>query len=190
MSRLIDRTLWVCTAPGKLVGWLVLPLILFVCMTVFAAKYGMNAFAQWNAYLPVLGRGITVNTLADAQWYIFALMTVFGGVYAYRDNRHVSVDFFTAGLSDRARLTLDLLGDLFLLLPFCAVIAWYGYFFALTAYNSGEGSTYGGLQNRWLIKACIPLGFGLLGIAAIARIVDSALKLTGRSPLNQDPDPS
>lgn len=190
MSRLIDRTLSLCTLPGRLVGWLVLPLVLFVCLTVFAAKYGINAFAQWNTYLPVLGRGITVNTLADAQWYIFALLTVFGGVYAYRDNRHVSVDFFTAGLSDRTRLILSLLGDVFLLLPFCAIIVWYGYFFALTAYTSGEGSTYGGLQNRWLIKACLPLGFGLLGIAAVARIVDSLLKLAGPAPANQDHDPS
>lgn len=157
--------------PGKWVGWLVLPLILFVCLTVLAAKIGWNAFWQWGFPVPILGRGISVNTLTDLQWYIFAIVSIFGGVYAFRDNQHVSVDVFSAGLPRKIQLGLLVFGDLIFLLPFCAIIFWYGWSFTLTSFNSGEGSTYGGLMSRWLIKSIIPIGFAMLGIAALMRAI-------------------
>ena len=171
MTAFVDRITNLLVLPGKWVGWLILPLILFVCLTVFAAKAGWNAFWQWGYAVPVLGRGITVNTLTDLQWYIFALIAVFGGVYAFRDNQHVSVDLFSDTLSRRGQLVVQVVGDLLLLLPFCAIIFWYGWSFTLTSFNSGEGSTYGGLADRWLIKAIIPIGFALLGIAAFLRAI-------------------
>lgn len=167
MKRILDLVI----LPGKWVGWLVLPLILSVLLTVLAAKMGWNAFVSWDATVPVFGRGITVNTLADIQWYIFAIVAIFGGVYAFHDEQHVCVDVFSARLSRRKQLMLRVFGDLVLLLPFCAIIVWYGWTFALTSFNSGEGSTYGGLMDRWLIKSIIPVGFALLGIAAIARAI-------------------
>lgn len=173
MTRLINALFDALVLPGKLVGWLVLPLIVSVCLTVLAAKIGWNAFWQWGEAIPVLGRGITVNTLTDLQWYIFAILSVFGGVYAFRDNQHVCVDVFSAGLPKKVQLGLRLFGDLVFLLPFCAIIFWYGWSFALTSFNSGEGSTYGGLMDRWLIKSIIPVGFALLGIAALARAVQT-----------------
>lgn len=167
----MNRVLDLVVLPGKWVGWLVLPLILSVCLTVLAAKMDWNSFIAWDKSLPVLGRGITVNTLADLQWYIFAIVSIFGGVYAFRDEQHVCVDVFSARLSRRKQLILRVIGDLILLLPFCVIIVWYGWSFTLTSFNSGEGSTYGGLMDRWLIKSIIPIGFALLGIAAIARAI-------------------
>lgn len=175
MTGIADRILSLLVLPGKWVGWLILPLILSVCLTVLAAKVGWNAFWQWDQPVPLFGRGITVNTLTDLQWSIFAIISVFGGVYAFRDGQHVSVDVFSAALPQRVQLGLRLFGDLVFLLPFCAIIFWYGWTFALTSFNSGEGSTYGGLMDRWLIKSIIPIGFALLGIAAVVR----ALKTVG-----------
>ena len=181
LKRLADIILDTVVLPGKIVGWLVLPLILSVLLTVFAAKMGWNAFWRWEEAIPVLGTGITVNTLADLQWYIFAILAVLGGVYALRDDQHVSVDVFVAGLPRRARLALTLFGDLVFLLPFCIIIVWYGWKFALTSFASGEGSTYGGLMDRWLIKAVVPAGFALLGLAAIARVLRTLALLTGQA---------
>lgn len=180
MLRLLERVQEGCSLPGKIVGWLVLPLIAFVCLTVLAAQFGMSVYASWEASIPVLGRGITVNTLLDLQWYLFAIMVLFGGVYAFRDDQHVSVDFMSARFTPKTRLVIRLLGDLVLLLPFCVIITWYGLQFAATSYASGEGSTYGGLLDRWLIKACVPIGFGLLGIAALARGAGTVATLSGR----------
>lgn len=171
MKRVTDAVFRLLVKPGELVGWLILPLIASVLLTVLAAQTGWNAFLRWESPVPVLGNAITVNSLADLQWYIFAIVAIFGGVYAFRDDQHVSVDVFSAGLPRRVRLGLSLLGDLVLLLPFCAIIVWYGWSFTLSAFNSGEGSSYGGLMDRWLIKAIIPAGFALLGIGALVRAV-------------------
>lgn len=173
-----------CALPGRIVGWLILPLIAFVCLGVAAARIGINHIVDWGTELPVLGPALTVNSLLDLQWYIFALLVLFGGVYAFRDRQHVSVDFVSGSFPPRLRLVIEILGDLFLLLPFAAIVTWYGTKFALSAYTSGEGSTYGGLLDRWVIKACIPLAFGLLGLAALARAIGSLRALWHGSALD------
>ncbi|MCB1426711.1 MAG: TRAP transporter small permease subunit [Zhengella sp.] len=171
MTIVLDRIFAACSWPGRIVGWLILPLIASVCLTVLAAQLGLNVLAEWGVAVPVFGKALTVNSLLDLQWHIFALIVLFGGVYAYRDNTHVSVDVFSSALPERSRLIVRTIGDLIFLLPFCLVIAWYGASFAEKAFMTGEGSTYGGLMDRWLIKAAIPVSFTLLGISAVIRAV-------------------
>lgn len=171
MSRLLQAMTAVAVWPGRVIGWLLLPLILFVCLGVIAAQFGLNRLAEWQMTLPLLGTGITSNTLLDLQWSAFALIVLFGGVLAYKDRVHVNVDFLSARFSSRTRAWVDLVGDILFLLPFCAVVVWFGAKFAMTSFNAGEASTYGGLRDYWIVKACIPLAFLLLGLAALARIV-------------------
>lgn len=177
MSELSRKAGEVLAFPGKIVGWLVLPLILSVCAGVLAAKLGINRLADWGASIALFDTGITVNTLLDLQWHVFALVVLFGGVYAYRDRSHVSVDFLAANFSPRTRAIVDIVCDLIFLLPFCAIVVWFGTRFAHRAYVTGEGSTYGGMIDRWMIKACIPIAFSLLGLAAVNRIVGTAIGL-------------
>ncbi|MEM5493410.1 TRAP transporter small permease subunit [Hoeflea sp. AS16] len=186
MSNILERLQDVCTLPGRLVGWLVVPLIVSVCLTVIAAQYGINVLAEWSEPLPLVGKAITVNTLLDLQWHIFSLMVLFGGVLAFRDNSHVAVDVFSSSLSPRVQLAVRMFGDLVFLLPFCIVIAWYGYGFAVKAFATGEGSTYGGMLDRWVIKAMIPVSFSLLGLCAIFRAIDTARQLMRPSLMNSE----
>lgn len=181
MTRILHRLQALCTLPGQVVGWLILPLILSVCLTVLAAQLGINVLADWGDAIPLFGTALTVNSLLDMQWHIFALIVLFGGVYAFRDNSHVSVDVFSSALSERARLAIRLFGDLFFLLPFCAIIAWYGYGFAEKAFISGEASTYNGMIDRWAIKAAIPVAFALLGLHAFLRAIATVFELAGSS---------
>mgnify|MGYP000088105498 CR=1 FL=1 len=185
MDQFLKRMIDLCVLPGRLVGWLLLPLILFVCLAVFAGQAGWNNFVTWEGDRFLLGSGLTVNTMIDLQWHIFALLVLFGGAYAFRDNAHVSVDFLSASFSPRTRAVIRVLGDLIFVLPFCVIIVWFGTKFAMTAFTSGEGSNYGGLQDRWLIKACVPFGFGLLGVAACARALRTVLGLV-RGELSKD----
>ena len=161
-------------------------LIVFVCGAVVAGQLGVNAVATWGTQLPVIGSALTVNSLLDLQWYIFALIVLFGGVYALRDDQHVNVDFISGAFPPRLRKVVLVLGDLFLLLPFTVIVTWYGTKFAMAAYASGEASTYGGLIDRWTLKACVPVAFALLGIAALARAVRTVAELT--SPDLDEPD--
>jgi TRAP-type mannitol/chloroaromatic compound transport system permease small subunit len=107
------------------------------------------------------------------QWYFFALIVLFGGVWAFFEDRHVTVDFISVNLSPRTRARINIFGDLFLLLPVCALCVWYGSRFTAIAFRTGEGSIQGGLTAHWLIKAALPTSFALLGIAALVRVAEN-----------------
>lgn len=177
MPVIITKILDLLCLPGRWVGWLILPLIASILAAVLLAKLGQNTLIRWDGSIPVLGRALTVNSLFDLQWYIFALMVLFGGIYALRDDRHVSVDFLSLMMTHRQRLLVRMIGDLAFLLPFCLIIAWYGWSFALTAWNTGEGSTQGGLNSRWIIKSMLPLSFAMLGLMAFLRGLGTGIEL-------------
>lgn len=177
MPRIANVILDLLCLPAKWASWLTLPLIVSILTGVICAKLGLNVLLAWQTPVPVLGRAVTVNSLLDLQWYIFALLVLFGGVMALRDDRHVSVDTVALALSPRARLILRMLGDLLFLVPFCAIMTWYGAKFAMVAFTTGEGSTQGGLMTRWLIKAMFPLAFGFLTLAGLTRGAATAVTL-------------
>lgn len=183
MQRICRWCIQICAWPGEILALLVIPLTLMVLATVAAASLGWNVFASWDRPLPLVGRAATVNLLFDLQWAILALIGLFGGALAFRDDRHVAVDFLSAGFSDRTRAVIQLLGDVFFLLPFCAVMIWFGAKFAAVSFASGERSVSNGLGDIWIIKACIPLGFGLLALAGLARILATASRLLARDGL-------
>lgn len=167
--RLADRILDLLCLPAKWASWLTLPLIASILLAVVLAKMGQNTLLSWSDPVPVLGRAITVNSLLDFQWYVFALLVLFGGILAFRNDRHVAVETVALNLPPRGRLLIRVLGDLLLLAPFCAIIAWYGYAYAATSFRTGEGSTQGGLMNTWMIKSMLPLAFALLTTAGVVR---------------------
>ena len=177
MSAILSKLLDLLCLPGKWVSWLILPLIASILIAVVYAKLGMNTLLAWDDPIPVLGRALTVNGLFDLQWYIFALLVLFGGAWALREDKHVAMDFLSLMMSDRQRLWIRMLGDLLFLLPFCLIIAWYGWSFALTAWTTGEGSTQGGLNSRWIIKAMVPLSFAILGLMGLLRGLGTAADL-------------
>ncbi|MDO5606233.1 MAG: TRAP transporter small permease subunit [Paracoccus sp. (in: a-proteobacteria)] len=180
MPRLLRRMMDMLCLPGRWLSWLVLPLIASILLAVLAAKLGFNTLLTFERPLPVLGRALNVNGLYDLQWYIFALLVLFGGIWALRDHKHVSVDFLSLMMSPQQRLWVRLAGDLFFLLPFCLIIAWYGWSFALVAWNTGEGSTQGGLNSRWIIKAMLPLSFAMLALFGVIRALGTAIQLVRR----------
>ncbi len=187
MRKQLTGLVNLCSLPGLVIGWLVLVIIVLVCLAVIAAQLGINNYGDWDGSLFILGGGITVNTLLDLQWWCFALIVLFGGVLAFRDKSHVSVDFLSVGFSPQTRLWIQMVGDLILLVPFCAIIVWYGSKFAVTSWNSGEASSYGGLRDVWVIKSFVPIGFGLLGIAGLARAALAALTLWAGDAAQEEP---
>jgi len=183
MHAVLNKIMDLLCLPARWVSWLTLPLIGSIILVVIYAQMGRNTFISFDAPVWLFGRSIGVNTLYDVQWYIFALLVLFGGIWALRDNKHVSVDFLWLLMSPRQQLWLRLCGDLLFLVPFCAIIAWYGYSFTETAWRTAEASTHGGLNSRWLIKATIPISFAMLTLFGICRIILTALQLAGRAPL-------
>jgi len=97
---------------------------------------------------------------------------------AYLDDKHVRSDLIYADLSPKVKAWIDTIGDIVLLLPFAAVMVWLSSSFVMRAFNSGEASDYGGLVDRFLIKSTIPIGFSILFIVVVARIIKRFIDLS------------
>lgn len=177
MLNVLDRMMRILCLPGKWSGWLVLPLAAFIALAILAGKMGRPVLIDFGREVPFLGKALTVNSLVDFQWHFFAVMVLLSGAYALYENRHVSVDTFSRLLSPRHQMMLRLVLDVLFLMPFCAIMVFYGTKFAMVAYTTGEASTQGGLNMRWMIKALIPISFMLLGMMGVLRIVDAVVRL-------------
>lgn len=158
------------SSPGRAASWLLFPTIVVVLVAVVASVLRFGILLEWDWHVPILGDQLTVTGLAEMQWHFFALMVMLGGAYALSENAHVRVDFIYGRLSARAKRLVDLIGHLIFLLPFCGLMIWLSIGFIQFSYVSGEGSDYGGLTDRWIIKSVLPVGFGLLAIVGMAEI--------------------
>ena len=146
-----------CARIGRIAAWTVPLLVVGVCISVAMAQLRVNELAHWGMRLPLFGERLSLNGLTDLQWHLFAVMVMLGGVYTLHEDRHVSVDFIASRLSARTRGWITVVCDLVFLVPFCAVMSWFSWRYAASAFGSGEGSSYGGLQDLWIIKAVMPL---------------------------------
>lgn len=165
LRRLEQALSWL----GKQTAWTIPLLVLSVCATVAMVQLRWNVLWQWQTDWPVFGRDFSLAGLTEFQWHLFALFTMLGGVYALHDDQHVSVDFLSSRFSTRTRAIITVIGDWFFLLPFACIMTYFAWKYMLTAYASGEASSYGGLSDRWVIKAVMPLGFGALALYALFR---------------------
>lgn len=163
--------------PGKFAGWLVPILVVVVCASVLAAHLRVSTFFTLDAPAPLIGGAFSASTLTDLQWHLFAILIMLGGAFALHGNRHVQVDFLSARFSARIARVIILLGDLLIMLPFCGFMIWFGGKFAVTAYHLGEGSVYGGMTDRWMIKMFLPLGFALIAVNGVARSLRLIIEL-------------
>ena len=183
VARLIERIArWL----GEITSWLALGTLISVLVAVIASALRANEMLNWGIDIPLFGDNLTVNDVIDLEWHFFAVMVMIGGTYAYLDDRHVRSDLIYSGLSRRKKKWVDTIGDLFLMLPFTAVMCWLSIGFVMRSYNSGEGSDYGGMLDRFLIKSTIPIGFAILFLVILARVIrrfldDKALRNASES---------
>ncbi|MEM6656612.1 MAG: TRAP transporter small permease subunit [Pseudomonadota bacterium] len=167
-ARLIERIgRWL----GEVTSWFALGTLISVLVAVVASAMRANVMLTWGIDIPLFGEDLTVNDVIDLEWHFFAVMVMIGGTYAYLDDRHVRSDLIYSGLSRRGKRWIDSLGDVFLMLPFSAVMCWLSVGFVMRSYNTGEGSDYGGMLDRFLIKSTIPIGFALFFLVILARVI-------------------
>ena len=155
---------------GEVTSWFALGVLISVLVAVIASALRANEILGWGVDIPLFGDNLTVNDVIDLEWHFFAVMVMVGGTYAYLDDRHVRSDLIYASLSPSTRKWIDSLGDIFLMLPFTAVMCWLSIGFVMRSYNSGEGLDYGGMLDRFLIKSTIPIGFAILFLVILARV--------------------
>ncbi|MFO7739907.1 MAG: TRAP transporter small permease subunit [Desulfatiglandaceae bacterium] len=151
---------------GRFLSWANGLLIFVIVLQVFL-RYG-------------LGRGLVA--LEELEWHLYSLAFMFGISYALVTNAHVRVDLISSFLSESTREWIEILGIVFLLMPFIAVVILYGLEFWQASWIHSERSLAPmGLPYRWIIKAVIPLSFALFGLAALARLIKAIQFLRGRN---------
>src|SRR5229473_653096 len=96
--------------------------------------------------------GYSSNGWLELQWYMFAILVMFGASYTFKRNEHVRVEIFYLFLTERGQLWLDMIGTLFFLIPACLLLSYLSWPFFYQAYAVSEISSNAGGLVRWPIK--------------------------------------
>jgi len=169
-SLAIDRLVrWI----GEAASWLWLVLVLVIVFQV-AQRY-------------LFGQGSIA--LEELQWHIYGVAFLLGLGFCLQVDRHVRIDVLAEQWSLRTKARVELIGLVVFLLPFVIAVTYESTKLAYTAWQFSEVSQApGGLPYRWLIKASIPAGFLLLGVAALSRLSRCTAYLFGiPRPIPRDP---
>lgn len=169
MKALLALARWI-DALNELVGRVLLWLIL-VCVLISAG----NAVSRY-------GFNISSNAMLDIQWYLFSAVFLGAAGYTLKHNQHVRIDLIFGRLSRRTQAWIDVFGTLFMMLPPCAIIFWFGWQAFVESYRVQEASLDAGGLPRWIVKALVPAGFGLLLAQGLSELIKRAAFLRGLLP--------
>ncbi|NET32049.1 MAG: TRAP transporter small permease subunit [Cyanothece sp. SIO1E1] len=128
-----------------------------------------NVIGRYFGHL--IGRNLTSNALIEIQWYLFSLVFLFGAAYALKHDQHVRVDVFYKDWNRQQRALANLVGTLFLLLPFSFMVIYFSWQTVGSACAIWELSPDPGGLPRCPIKAAIPIGFVLLILQGISEAI-------------------
>lgn len=110
--------------------------------------------------------------LEELMWHLYAIAFMFGMAYAISNDSHIRVDLVHMNLPRRAQHVIEILGISLLLMPFLWILFDHSVGWAYEAWRIGESSANPtGLPHRWIIKSIVPLTALLMGIAALARLI-------------------
>lgn len=125
--------------------------------------------------------------LQELEWHLHGAIAVLGFGYAYLKDAHVRIDIFAGRIGARRRLWLEFFGICLFLLPFMALLLWFGYDFAERSFIRNETSSGGvGLSHRWIIKSTVPLS-ALLAILGGLSVALRCIVVLFRPDLRSDP---
>lgn len=148
---------------GSWISWMNVILVVLICGDVIL-RYFFNTTEKW---------------VIEMEWHLFATIFLIGASYTMKHDKHVRVDLFYQNFSAKKKAWIDLLGNLFFLIPWCLVVIYASLKYANVSFSYLEGSPDpNGLPARYLIKYMISVGFLLLLIQAILGSIDK-VKLLG-----------
>lgn len=108
--------------------------------------------------------GVSSNAWLELQWYLFGAVFMLCSPWTLKANEHIRIDIVSNMLTKRKRDWIDLLGHLFFLFPFVALMIYLSVPYFWRSYLSGEVSSNAGGLLIWPAKGLILLGFCLLGL--------------------------
>ena len=160
LSRLIDGF---NARVGKVAAWAIVVAVLVSAINAIVRKlFGQSS----NAWL-------------ELQWYLFGAVFMLCASWTLQVNEHIRIDIVSSRLSKRRRDWIDILGHLFFLFPFVALMVWLSGPFFWRSYASHEVSTNAGGLLIWPAKGLILLGFILLALQWASELIKRVAILRG-----------
>ena len=150
LSRALDRGL---TLAGMVGAWLAIPLIFIIIFDIVTRRF------------LVLGS----TKLQEMEWHLHAALFLLALGFGYLRNSHVRIEVVRERFSQLWKARLEVTGITLFLVPYAALVIWFGLDFAERSFSINEvSSALTGLSHRWIIKSFVPLGMLLLLLAGIA----------------------
>jgi TRAP-type mannitol/chloroaromatic compound transport system permease small subunit len=163
--------------------------LLAACRAVDALNERIGRICDWLVLLScVVSAGNAMvryaydassNAWLELQWYMFAVIVMFGAAYTLKRNEHVRVDLLYMMMSRRGQIWLDILGTLVFLLPTCLILAWLSWPFFAQSFAVHEDSPNAGGLIRWPIKLVLPVGFALVALQGLSELIKRIAFLRG-----------
>ena len=142
-------------------------LMVIVVFTVVVLRYGFNIGFIW---------------MQEVYVWLHSFVFMLGAGFTYLANEHVRIDVFYRGASKKYKATVDLLGNVILLLPFLYIIWKYSYPFVYRSFLMGEVSREaGGMPALFILKSAILWFCLVLFLQVISNICKSLLTLSNNS---------
>jgi TRAP-type mannitol/chloroaromatic compound transport system permease small subunit len=148
---------------GRLVAWLIIPMVLGLVYEV-TARYFFNAPTVW-AY--------------DTTYILYGTFFMLGAAFTLKRGAHIRTDMLYARWSVRTQGILDTICYIVFFFPPLIALLWVGAGFFLTSFERGERV----VSSPWMpviypLKAVIPIACALLmaqGLAELARSIWAAI---------------
>ena len=171
LVRISDGIDVLLTWIAKISGWAAVALISITVFDVVTRRFFVLGSTQ----------------LQELEWHFHTILFMFLLGYAYLRDAHVRIDLVRERLPERAQWWVELFGCLCFLIPYSLLIVYFSYDFWERSFIANEGSSSAtGLPYRWIIKAALPLGFTLLGLAGVAVALRKIVELFGPPDLREE----
>ena len=166
MSSLADRIDRLTATIGRAAAWLCLFMVL-VQFAVVLMRYFLGVGSIW---------------LQESILYAHGGLFLLVAAWTLAVGGHVRVDIFYSAASPRSKAWVDLLGAIFLLIPFAAAIGILSLPYAARSWVLLERSREtSGLPILFLLKTMIPVFAALLVLQGIAQIMRAAATLSQKT---------
>ncbi len=144
---------------GGLTAWIALVMIGLVATNVLL-RYTFSLGSVWAQEL---------------EWHLLAALILLGMSYALQRGENVRVDLFYARYSPLGKRVVDVVSAV-LLITVSLLFIWLSLGYVEQSRSISEASPDpGGIPLRWLVKSLIPLGYGLLVLQQLVRLLDAPL---------------
>ena len=137
-------------------------LVMFTILIQVTLLYGFHAGEAW---------------VDEFIWHLYAFF-MFGLSYAITTDSHIRVDIAHMNFSRRKQRIIEVLGIVFLIMPFTIIIfehsvGWVHHSFVAKEFS--ENTT--GLPYRWVVKSLLPISLVLIFIASLSELIKNIVLL-------------